>query len=596
MFLRRVAWLMISFSALVSQAAGITATAHGDDEKFSASLNSSSATSDAQYPLIQCGCGGPQYRQAFQEFETGRRLAAAGDASSVDYFFQSAMRSWSDLTEGFAEQPSRLRIGTLNLYNSAVLSCVIAGQAYGRLDVQTGLKVSYEGAWQTIPVINRGLPWELHQFDQFLTANRSLQNPDFQPTARGGVGAPLIGIHLRRTRQSDAMRFLPKHPFPVTAVLRRLEPVQNAGPNPLAGICLELHNPVQSRQLQLKCCQVPLAGNSEASLAFAMEQLELNANAWTAFFRPEEEVNHVGMLLLEPYQPNKIPIVMVHGLISNPATWGTLVNQLQQEPELMEKYQIWFFFYETSNPYLESAARLRKSLQNTLAELDPNQTDPALQNLVLMGHSMGGLLSRLQVTWSGQHLWNQFSKVPFNQIQVKPGFRRILAEAFFFRPEPRIKRVVFMATPHQGSSMSYRLVGCIGNLLAGRLPTLQEGYSELRRQNPGIFQAGIARRLPTSIQGLRPGSPGLTGLAKLPFSADVHLHSVVGTGGCRPCLSGDGVVPVTSARLSGVESELFVDALHTGVHTHPRSVHEVKRILAIHWNEYTARLARSGTN
>jgi hypothetical protein len=206
--------------------------------------------------------------------------------------------------------------------------------------------------------------------------------------------------------------------------------------------------------------------------------------------------------------------------------------------------------------------------------------------MVLVGHSMGGLLSRLQVTWSGHELWNEFAKVPLEEIRGSTETRRILADIFYFTPQPCVKRVIFMATPHRGSGLSSRMIGCLGRALAGRPLELQALWSELKRFNRGVLRSAATGQLPSSVAGLDPRSPAMRGIAKLPFASGVHLHSVVGTGGCKPCFPGDGVVKVESARLPGVESELFVKATHSGVKEHPDALREVQRILWLHWQEY----------
>ena len=525
-----------------------------------------------------CAGGGKQYAEALAEFQEGSRLYAAGDARSVDRFVTSAFRCWLDLEEGLMEQPPRLLAGSLHLYNSAVLSAVIAGHRLGRLDPVAGLKFFADGGWQVIPVAGQGLYWRLDQIDCFVPAGYCFEDPTFAKTVRVGVGASIMGIHINRPGQPGEEFYLDRHPLSITAVLRR---------GPRGGLRLELHNPIPKKFITVAGRELWLSRNIPATVQYAMQQLQTQVNPWSAFFDPEIAVNHEGLLFLEPYQPRKIPIVLVHGLLSNPATWGAMINGLLNTPELMEKYQIWAYLYPTSVPFLETGAELRKNLRTTLSFLDPEGQDPALQNMILVGHSMGGLLSQLQVTWSGNCLWDAFAKVPFGQIRGGAALRQKLAEMYFFGPQPFVKRVVFMAVPHQGSILSSRLIGCLGRILAGRLPTLEEMWIEFRSLNPKALPFCSRMQLPSSIDQLDPHSPAIRGLAELPFAPWVHLHSIIGTGGCcGPCFPGDGVVSVQSARIGGVDSELFVDAKHTEVNEDPQAIREVERILWVHWELY----------
>ncbi len=539
--------------------------------------NAQGTPADSQ-TLLECAGGGSRYAQASTEFAQGRLLAAAGDPQAVDWFYSSALKSWDDLNEGLTQQPPQVLRGSLSLYNSAVLSCVIVGHRLGRLDPAIGLRVSAGETWQTIPVVGVGMVWRLDQIDCFGTAQTCFEKPEFNRSITYGVGASMLGIHRRRTDIPGEKLFSKNHALAITAVLRRGASPENAH--------LELYDPVHRQTVEIAGRELRLSSNIAGAVSFGMSQLQTNVNPWSAFFNPEIAVEHEGLLLLQPHQPGKIPVVLVHGLLSNPATWGTMLNEFFNNPELMERFQLWAYLYPTSVPFVQTASEFRKDLRETLEFLDPGQQDPALQDMVLVGHSMGGLLSRLQVTWSGNLMWDEFSKVPFAQIRGDAELKQTLAEIFFFEPQPFVKRVVFMATPHRGSGASSRFFGCLGRLLAGRLEGLQAQWEQLQRLNPFALRAPATGEIPSSVASLNPNSPALQGLAKLPFSSCVHLHSIIGTGGCKPCFPGDGVVAVESARLMGVESEFFVKATHTGVKENPDSIREVERILWLHWAEY----------
>ncbi len=497
-------------------------------------------------------------------------------AASIGFF--PAQKSWDDLAEGLMDDSPRLGRGTLHLYNSAVLSCVVNGHRLGRLSPTQGLRVANGEAWQTVPIVSVGLHWKLDQIDCVRPIDATRQNPAFADSVRYGAGASLIGIHYRRPDVPGEEHYLEQHPFPITAVLR-------GGKS--GAYQLELHNPVTHQTIDVAGREMMLSSNIAGAIQFALERLLRDVNPVTAFLNPEVAVNYKGLLLLQPYQPGKIPIVLVHGLLSNPAYWGPLINVLLNNPALMERYQIWGYLYPTGVSILRTAAELRSDLGNTLSFLDPAQQDPALQNMVLIGHSMGGLLARLQVTWSGNHLWDEFANVPFGQIRGDARSRQALLEMFFFGPQPFVNRVVFMAVPHQGSTWNSCVLGLLGRCFAGRPLDLVELWNTINLLNPTAFPFRYRRGLPSSLEALAEDSPLLRAIAKMPFSSRVRLHSIIGTGGCEPCCEGDGLVPVESARLLGVESELFVDATHEPIKEHPDTIHEVQRILWVHWSEYS---------
>lgn len=542
--------------------------------------SATSPESGGSSPILECAGGGARHAAAWQEYEHAARLAAAGDARSVDWFFSSAQAAWEDLTLGLTQDPPRLWHGTLHLYNSAVMSLVVHGHRFGRLDPSVGLRVADGEGWQTVPIVSVDLHWRLDQIDCLRPALTSFEDPKLAQSVRHGVGAALVGIHRRRPGVPGEDHYLKEHPLPITAVF---------GVNRLAGgFQLEFHNPVTHQTLNVAGRELRLSNNIAGALEFAMRDLLRDVNPVTAFLNPEIAVNYEGLLLLQPYQPGKIPVVLVHGLLSNVATWGPLINALLNNPALMERFQIWGYLYPTGVTILKTASDLRKELRNTLAFLDPLGQDPALGQMMLIGHSMGGLLSKLQVTWSGNQLWDEFANVPFGQIRGDANTRQTLAEMFFFGPQPFVTRVVFMAVPHQGSEWNTCVLAFLGRCLAGRPPTLVRLWDTLNLLNPGVLRFPFRWGLPSSLDALAASSRILAAMNRLPFSSRVRLHSIIGTGGCEPCCSGDGLVSIESARLLGVESELFVDATHNLVKEHPDSIREVQRILWVHWDAYAA--------
>ena len=83
---------------------------------------------------------------------------------------------------------------------------------------------------------------------------------------------------------------------------------------------------------------------------------------------------------------------MVHGLISSPLAWIPMLNELLRDPEIQKHYQFILYMYPTGVPIPIAAASLRDSLLEARQMYDPNGRDPAFDRMVLLGHSMGGLL------------------------------------------------------------------------------------------------------------------------------------------------------------------------------------------------------------
>ena len=281
-----------------------------------------------------------------------------------------------------------------------------------------------------------------------------------------------------------------------------------------------------------------------------------------------------------PHRRGHIPVVLVHGTASSPARWAEMVNEVANDRRLFDRYELWFFMYTTGNPIAYSAKLLRDALSRAVTELDPEGNDPGLKQMVVMGHSQGGLLTKMTVIDSGMHLW-PFSKPP-EELDVSPETRELLKSALIIKPLPFVKRVIFVATPHRGS---YQTLGILGSLaswlvnLPGRFT--QMSIELLTLQKEGML-LGPYSGIPTSITNMNPSNRFIQGLASIPVADGVVAHSIIAVDSDAPLEeAGDGVVKYKSAHIDGVASEKIVRSSHS-VQGNPETIQEVKRILLEH--------------
>lgn len=285
---------------------------------------------------------------------------------------------------------------------------------------------------------------------------------------------------------------------------------------------------------------------------------------WTAFRNPSK-FNATGLYLLEPYQAGRIPLVLIHGLASDALTWEEMITALRSHPEIATRYQIWVYQYPTGNSYLKSAADLRRELQQTRSVLDPESRDPAFDQTVLVGHSMGGIVARLQVSYSDDRLWRAVSDKPLSEVFEAGPLPDETVSALLFEPVPFVKKVVYFATPHHGSNWTEQPLGKVGRRLIDVPQQLQEDYMGLIRGNPGLFR-NPARQPPTSIDHLSPRDRIMQATSQLRTADLVSTHSIIGTGFLLPDLHwGDGIVAIPSARIPCVQTEFFLCATHSGI-------------------------------
>ena len=276
-------------------------------------------------------------------------------------------------------------------------------------------------------------------------------------------------------------------------------------------------------------------------------------------------------------------MVLIHGLWSNPWSWARMIKELEADEALRDRYQFWTFGYSTGDPLPYSAALLRHDLDEARRKFDPDRSDAAFDRMVLVGHSMGGLLAKMMVQESGTRLWQLVSDRPAEELAGDPADRELFRSALIYKPRPEVRRVVFIATPHRGSRVDRGGLERLGSRLV-RLPDpLRASHDRLiARNGPDFFTERFRKGLPTSIDELEWRSPILMRLDELGLAPTVKAHSIIADRRDPPGAGGsDGLVPYESAHLEGSRvrvARLVRPPVPGPSRRHPRD----RRILAEH--------------
>ncbi|MGC2354040.1 MAG: alpha/beta fold hydrolase, partial [Candidatus Udaeobacter sp.] len=284
-------------------------------------------------------------------------------------------------------------------------------------------------------------------------------------------------------------------------------------------------------------------------------------------------MDKTGLYFLQPYDPDRIPLVLVHGLFSSAFNWAQTINGLQADPEIRKHYQFWVFGYPTGNPILYSAFRLREELAK-VDKLYPNH-----RPYVVVGHSMGGMLTRMQVITVTRAMWEKGLGETAKSIFRGNSSDSLIVRATTFHANPRIKRVVFICTPHRGSEMASSGLGRFGTSLIALPLNIASAINDTLTSAELVQLTGSSKRLPNSITGLKPSNPALPIVNEARIS--VPYHSIIGDRGkdhCPDCT--DGVVPYWSSHLDGAQSEVIVPGPH-GACELPQTIAELDRILRL---------------
>ena len=534
-----------------------------------------------------------------------------GDPCSPGYFYQAAISSWPYLScgDGAGLPPA----DAWQIYQASVAGLIAEGQRLGQFNRNGKLLVNLPGEVVAVPIACLGLPWEPSDIGKIVVieshADSKLANYHSCP----GIGVPVVAMREPGNSPHAAERFFTRQmPFAATAVLRppqraqitptvewnsplslpdhrhdgaHLKRGQSQTPRyePVPAV-LELYDSLEVRTVDVDGLSIAMARDISAPFDYQLKTTE--STGVLGFLDPGVPEESQGLRFVEPYQPGKIPIVFIHGLLSDPSTWFDTANDLREEAWFNEHYQIWGFRYASGKPFVTSAMYLRNQLQQAVVTLDPQRSDSALRQMVLVGHSMGGLIAKLQIAESEDRIWHSFASVPFASLRASGELRSNLAERCFFAPLPFVRRVILIATPHGGSSFATRGVGRLGASLVQPAEEAEQLHDQLVAANPGVFSPQFERRVPTSIDLLEPEDPTLQAIRTMRVSPRVCLYSIIGTG--RTMLvegPGDGAVSVASAVHPGVVSQRFVDATHTEIQRHPDTQAEIRAILQSHLAE-----------
>ncbi|MEI6534324.1 MAG: alpha/beta fold hydrolase [Verrucomicrobiaceae bacterium] len=429
-------------------------------------------------------------------------------------------------------------------------------------------------------------PKELH-FDELLPVIPLKDRKFGRAVGREGVGESFVAHWKYTPERKKNELFMAElgYASPVTATLDF-----RAGSRGMRSVVLQLQDPRMDKTVKLAGKTQPLAGDFSAVgewIGVESKRSKLGMSAFGALIGSANNLDKLGILAIEPPSPNRIPVVLVHGLASRPYTWNDTINDLTATPEIRRNYQAFFFRYPTGVPVFYSAAKFRENLVALHKELERIGNHRAADHMVLIGHSMGGLVSKAQVQDSGDILWKGMFGATPDKLEFDQKERAALGEYLEFHPNPYVDRVIFVCSPHRGSKVADKPIARFASKLI-KLPghILGSSFQVITGQNSNneALKKRFAKGLPTSAQNLSPESPYVKWANELPWKKGVHLHSIIGNKDGLPLTDpncGDGFVPYSSAHLNGVESELIVRSNHSA-QGKPEAVAEIRRILLLH--------------
>jgi pimeloyl-ACP methyl ester carboxylesterase len=380
-----------------------------------------------------------------------------------------------------------------------------------------------------------------------------------------GIGAPIAVVG-----RAESLHFRQQYKYrrvyaPITAIVR------------FSGrrAQLEFVDPLKTERITLNEQTFPLAADFDAPTALLIAREHPERLGLSRVMNPGAYADTAMLCRLQQFDPARTPVIFVHGLQETGASWAPMIDSLRDDPWIREHYQFWYFSYPSGYPYPYAAALFRRDLDG-IERAFPNH-----KRIVLIGHSMGGLICRLMITDAGDKIWRTFFSTPPAKTPLTSDTRRALEEALVFNHRLDIQRVIFISTPHRGSKLA---TGWIGRIGAALVRTPQRFTSIYAAAKPLLIADPAARplnRMPNSVDTLEPNDRFVEAVNELPITRGIPYHSIMGDRGRGDTPnSSDGVVPYWSSHLAGARSELIVNSDH-GAQYNPQAIREVERILKL---------------
>ncbi len=406
--------------------------------------------------------------------------------------------------------------------------------------------------------------WKRGVYDRIETIHRPHVNRDVPTGLRAGLGATVLAVRDATEARLAREPGLPARGYhlPATVVLD-FSGAATARPH---RVKLEVLDPRQIVEWRLgKRRTLPVGADFSTPVNEEVGTHVFGRLSFLGFFRPQRALEYSGLYSFGPFEPTKIPVVFIHGLNSDPSIWANATTDLLADPALSRRYQFWYYFYPTGVPAIASAHRLRDALDHMRAVYDPAGTNPNLNQLILVGHSMGGLLAHLLVIDSGSSFYDAYFGAPLEKLPVSSAARTSIRRNLFFTARPDVDEVIFISTPHRGSSLAdWGIVRFLAKLIA-----IPENLLQLSTQiltlnvellNPSLRNSGLPGF--SVIDSLSPRNPYFRAIEKQTIRRP--FHSIIGDRGRGDTPnSSDGVVGYHSSHWDGARSEQIVPFGHS---------------------------------
>ena len=527
---------------------------------------------------IVAGRGGPELIPAAAELS----FLHANETGSQSYYLAAAVYAWIFLFPEEGGTPPdpfdpRLRMAA-DLYNRGI-TLGLASPDGAVVELRSA---SYDLPWGRLEVSfdDKRLIWDGRKMTDFVPVAELRVEGLKARFRQPGIGAALAAGLAPATEEQAVRDFVaPKIKVSTTAVLR-FDGARRQLANPTMRATLDVYVESETETVTIAGRTIPLEAEPTAALAWGLQEAPPWEREFRGFLGSVFQVGAAPQLVAAaPHRYGRIPVVFVHGTASSVGRWAEMVNVLSNDPAIQERYEFWFFSYDTGNPIVYSSMLLRDALTDAVKRLDPQGNDPGLKHMVVIGHSQGGLLTKMTAVSTGSKLYDAAMKKPLDELEISAETRALIRHAMFVEPLPFVKQVIFICTPHRGSYQAREFVGNLLRRIVSTPARLVKGTAEILANRDAFTWSVSGSHLPTAVDNMSPRNPFILTLQNIPVDPGIAAYSIIAVKGDGPIETGDdGVVQYKSAHIDGVKSELVVRWEHS-VQGQPEAILEVRRIL-----------------
>ena len=418
---------------------------------------------------------------------------------------------------------------------------------------------------------------------------------------RSGLGVSFIGaIHDRHTVSARKMNIEPNkplddriHPAGHVQLTAMVQPRGDDLKQVLAADEFDAYffNPTKQASITMYGTEHPLTANFSAGYALWLSENQLRQISLMNMISRQDAMALPELFMLKPYQPDQQVIIMLHGLASSPATWVNLTNTLLSDPKLNDNYQVWQIAYSTNLPILENRYQIHQLIRQAFQAVDPTGQDRASRNAVIIGHSMGGVISRMLVSDTDltAALARLDDKKQYQLInRLSSDQRQAINDRLMLSSLPQIDEAVFISAPHRGTDYADRWFTRAARRVI-RLPAeLTKSITEAL-SGEGSAQSFLGSLyLQNGASQLSDRSSFVALTKDIQISPSVRYHTIVGNHrGDQDSVDtvgaaiSDGVVPYDSSHLEGAASETIITGKHN-IHENPKTILQLRKILHQH--------------